>query len=91
MGGSPPPYIASPRVDPRLDMRGGTMHIPNGCSGAVGDCWRKLGLIGPNKGSAEPFCGCLGSSSVGVFLVGSMWGSQGAFLEICWFSMSFGP
>ena len=55
MGGSPPTYIASPRVDPRLDLQGGTMHIRDGCRGAVGDCWRKLGLNRPNKGSAEPF------------------------------------
>ena len=54
-GGSPPPYIASPRVDPRLDLRGGTMHVRDGCRGAVGDCSRKLGLNKPNKGSAEPF------------------------------------
>ena len=54
-GGSPPPYIASPRVDPRLAVRGGTMHVQNKCRRAVGDCWRKLSLIGPNKGLAEPF------------------------------------
>ena len=46
--------IASPRVDPRLDSRGGIMHIRNRCRGAVGDCRRKLGLIGPNRGSATP-------------------------------------
>ena len=51
---SPPPYVVSPKVDPRLDLRGGTMHVRNGCSGVVGDCWRKLGLIRPNKGSAGP-------------------------------------
>ena len=54
MGGSPPPYIAPPRVNPRLDLRGGTMHVRDRCRGAVGDCRRKLGLIGPNKGSADP-------------------------------------
>ena len=54
MGGSPPPYIASPGVDPWLYLRGGIMHVRDGCRGAVGDCWRKLGLIGPNKGSADP-------------------------------------
>ena len=31
------------------------MHVRDRCRGAVGDCWRKLGLNGPNKGSAEPF------------------------------------
>ena len=31
------------------------MHVRDGCRGAVGDCRRKLGLNGPNKGSAEPF------------------------------------
>ena len=31
------------------------MHVRDGCRGAVGDCWRMLGLNGPNKGSAEPF------------------------------------
>ena len=50
------------------------MHIRNGCRRAVGDCWRKLGLI-----------------SVSVILVGSLWGSRGAFLQICGFGMSFGP
>ena len=55
MGGSPLPYIASPRVDPQFDLRGGTMHVRDGCRGAMGDCWRKMGLNGPNKGSAEPF------------------------------------
>ena len=54
MGCSPPPYVASPKVDPRLDSRGGTMHIRDRCRGAVGDCWRKVGLIWPTRGSAKP-------------------------------------
>ena len=54
VGGSPPPSISSPRVDLRLDSRGGTMHVRNRCREAVGDCWRKLGRIGTNRGSATP-------------------------------------
>ena len=54
MGGSPPPYVASPKVDPRLDSRGGTMHVRDKCRGAVGDCWRKMGLIWPTRGSDDP-------------------------------------
>ena len=54
MGGSPPPYVVSPKVDPRLDSRGGTIHVRDSCRGAVGDCWRKIGLIWPTRGSAEP-------------------------------------
>ena len=54
MGCSSPPYVASPKVDPRLDSRGGTMHVRDRCRGAVGDCWRKLGPHEPNKGSGDP-------------------------------------
>ena len=53
-GGSPPPYVASPKVDPWLDSRGGTMHARDRCRGAVGDYSRKMGLIWPTRGSAEP-------------------------------------
>ena len=53
-GGSPPPYVASPKVDPWLDSRGGTMHARDRCRGAVGDCLRKLGPNEPNKGSDDP-------------------------------------
>jgi len=49
VGGSPPPYVASPRVDPRLDSRGGNMHVRNRCRGAMRVSWRKLGLIGPRR------------------------------------------
>ena len=54
MGGSPPPYVASPRVELRLDSRGGTMHVRKRCRGAVRTCSRKMGLIWPTRGSAEP-------------------------------------
>ena len=54
MGGSPPPYVASPKVDPRFDLRGGTMHVQNRCWGAVGICSRKMGLIWPTRGSGDP-------------------------------------
>ena len=54
MGCSPPPYVASPKVDPQLDLRGGTMHVQNRCRRAVGICSRKMGLIWPTRGSAEP-------------------------------------
>ena len=54
MGGSPPPYVASPRVEPRLDSRGGTMHVRKRCRGAVRTYSRKMGLIWPTRGSAEP-------------------------------------
>ena len=54
MRGSPPPYVASPKVDPWLDSRGGTMHAWDRCRGAVGDCWRKLGPNDPIKGSGDP-------------------------------------
>ena len=35
MGYAPPPYVASPKVDPQLDLRGGTMHVRDRCRGAV--------------------------------------------------------
>ena len=54
MGGSPPPYVASPRVELRLDSRGGTMHVRKRCRGAVRTCSRKMGLIWPTRGSGEP-------------------------------------
>ena len=54
MGCSPPPYVASPKVDPWLDLRGGTTHVRNRYRGAVGICSRKVGLIWPTRGSAEP-------------------------------------
>jgi len=54
MGCSPPPYVASPKVDPQLDLRGGTMHVRNRCRGAVGICSRRMGLFWPTRGSAEP-------------------------------------
>ena len=54
MGCSPPPYVASPKVDPQLDLRGGTMHVRNRCTGAVGICSRRMGLFWPTRGSAEP-------------------------------------
>ena len=54
MGCSLARYVASPKVDPQLDLRGGTMHIRNRCRGAVGDCWRKMGLIWPTRGSDDP-------------------------------------
>ena len=53
MGGSPPPYVASPKVDPQLDSRGGTIHVRDRCRGAVVDCWRNLGPIEPSKGSGD--------------------------------------
>ena len=54
MGCSAPPYVASPKVDPWLDSRGDTMHVLDRCRGAVGDCWRKMGLIWPTRGSDDP-------------------------------------
>ena len=54
MGCSPPPYVASPKVDPRLDLRGDTMHIRNRCRRAVGICSRKMGLFWPTRGSGDP-------------------------------------
>ena len=54
MGGSSPPYVSSPKVDPQLDSRGGTMHARDRCRGGVGDCWRKMGLIWPTRGSGDP-------------------------------------
>jgi len=53
MGCSPPPYVASPKVDLRLDLRGGTMHVRNRCRGVVGICSRKMGLIWPTRGSGD--------------------------------------
>ena len=54
MGCTSPPYVASPKVDPQLDLRGGTMHIRNRCRGAVGICSRKMGLIWLTRGSGDP-------------------------------------
>ena len=54
MGGSPPSYVASPRVEPRLDSRGGTMHVRKRCRGAVRTCSRKMGLFWPTSGSGDP-------------------------------------
>ena len=54
MGYSSPPYVAFPKVDPRLDLRGGTMHIRNRCRGVVGICSRKMGLFWPTRGSGDP-------------------------------------
>ena len=53
MGGSPPLYVASPKVDPLLDSQDGTMHVRDRCKGAVVDCWRNLGPIEPSKGSGD--------------------------------------
>ena len=78
MGCSPPPYVASPKVDPQLDSRGGTMHVRDRCRGTVGDCWRKMGLIWSTRGSddpggrSSPNGAPLGLSSSGQ-LIGGLW------------------
>jgi len=54
MGCSSRPYVGSPKVDMRLDSRGDTMHVRDRCRGVVGDCWRKMGLIWPTRGSDDP-------------------------------------
>ena len=47
-GGSSPPYIALSRVHLQVNFQGGTIKNVQGVS------WRKMGLIGPSRGSAEP-------------------------------------
>ena len=69
-GGSPPPFVAYPKVDPRLDSRGGTMHVQNRCRGAVGDCRRKLGLFRPSGGVGRPHSEAVWAH---IWLVFSLW------------------
>ena len=52
MGGSPPPYIAFKGWIFVLAF--GVVPSGTGVGDAMGVCRRKMGLIGPSRGSADP-------------------------------------